>query len=178
MSIVAGAAALAAILAGGCFALIWKLLAATTVQGVDPDWLRNYSVSSYRPMERLLDERDVAFLQSHPGYEANMEKKLRADRRRVFRMYLRNLGRDFNRLHHALRLLALHSPQDNPELAKTLIRQKFVFFAGYLAARVKLELYAAGIGSVDVRGLVSTLDTMHTELHGLLSTPMAPAAAS
>ncbi len=173
MSAFMGFGLVAALLAAAGAVLVWKVLSSMQIRGVDPVWLKNFSVSSYRPMERLLNEDDIAFLKEQPGYEPGMEKRLRADRRRVFRMYLRDLGRDFNRLHLALRLMVLHAPEDSPELAKTLIRQKLYFVAGVLALHIKIEFYRFGIGSVDVRGLISTIEAMQQELSALA----APAAA-
>ena len=178
MTVIVGGGAIFTVLLIALVAMIWSLLSSTKVHGVDPDWLKRFSVSSYRPMERLFDEDDIAFLKSQPGYEPGMERELRSRRRKVFRKYLRSLGQDFNRLHYALRIMLLHSPQDNPELAKALIKQKLLFFAGFLTVRIRLEAYGWGIGTADVRGLVATLDMMRTELNSMLASPVASPAAS
>ena len=151
---------------------IWRLVSTTRVCEVNPEWIKNFSVAAYRPMERLLSEADVEFLKSHPGYEPKMGKALRSDRIRVFRAYLVSLGRDFNRLHLALRLTVLHSPEDRQDLATALIKQKLLFFAGLIAIHVKLGLYTLGVGTVDVRGLIATLDTMSLQLRGLIPAPV------
>ncbi len=164
MSVVIGACALTAAL---LLVLIGKLTAATKIRGVDPEWLRDFSVSSYRPMERLFDEDDVAFVKSHPGYEQGLERKLRRGRVRVFRMYLADLKRDFGRLHYALRLMALNARHDEPELAKTLIFQKLAFQYGIAMVEFRLALYGLGIGRVEVGRLVSTLADMRVELRNL-----------
>ena len=178
MNIVVGAGATAGLLLICATLLMWKLLSSIRIRGVDPEWLKNFSVSSYRPMERLLDEDDIRFLREQPGYEPGMERRLRADRQRIFRSYLRNLGRDFNRLHYALRLMVLHAPVDSPELAKALIKQKLVFLASLLGVYIRLELYRFGVAGVDVRGLISTLDTMQHDLRAMMSAPaMASSAA-
>ncbi len=153
--------------------LIWRLVSSMSVQGVDPEWLRSFSVSSYRPMERLLNRDDLLFLRAQPGYEPSIERELRASRCRVFRMFLKDLGRDFNRLHYALRLMVLYAPSDCPELAKTLLRQKLAFFAALVLVRVRLELYALGFGAVQVRTLISAVDGMRADLQRL----MVPAPA-
>ena len=178
MNVVVGAGLAGILIVTALLVLVWRMLSSTKVRGVDPDWLKNFSVSSYRPMERLLHEDDIVFLKAHPGYEPGLDQKLRAQRRRVFRLYLNDLGRDFNRLHYALRLMVLHGPKDNPELAKTLIKQKLVFFAALFAVRVRIEFYSLGMGGVDVSGLVSTLDAMRAELHGLMAAPLPAGAVS
>jgi hypothetical protein len=174
MSVVVGTCAVATILLLALVVLIARLTTATKVRGVDPEWLRGFTVSSYGPMERLLNEDDLEFIKSHPGYEQGLERKLRRRRIEVFRMYLSDLKRDFGRLHYALRLLALHAPQDDPELAKTLIRQRLAFQFGLTTVKFRLLLYGVGIGRVEVGRLVDMLDAMQLELRNLAAVP-APA---
>ena len=127
-------------------------------------------------MERLLSEEDFRFLRTQAGYDPAVEKELRTQRRKVFRSYLRTLGQDFNRLHLALRLVVLHSPEDRPDLAAALIRQRLMFFVGLGSAHVRLTLHVLGVGTVDVRGLVSTLDTMRLDLQSFRIAPQASGA--
>lgn len=162
------AVAVAATISGAAFAwFFWRLVSSARVRGVDPEWLKNFSTATYRPMERLLSEEDVEFLKSQPGYLPGMEKALRSGRRRIFRAYLRSLATDFNRLHLALRLALLESATDRPDLAAVLVRQKATFFLALAAVHLRLAMHALGLGSVDVRGLVSTVDRMRMELAGL-----------
>ena len=176
MSIVVGMGIVGVLVLIASALFIWTVASSTRVRGVDPDWLGSFSVATYRPMERLLSEDDIRFLKSQPGYEPNMEKALRSDRRKIFRAYLRSLGRDFNRLHLALRLVVLHSPEDRPDLATALIKQKLLFFAGLVAIHARLQLYGLGIGTVDVRDLLASLDTMRSELEMLVPVPAQPSA--
>jgi len=168
MNVVVGAGATAVLLLFAVVALIWKTLSSTRVRGVDPDWLREFSVSSYRPMERLLSEDDIAFLKAQPGFRPGMERDLRANRCRAFRMYLRNLARDFNRLHYALRMMVVHAPEDAADLARVLVRQKIAFFSAWLLARLRLELYAWGVGTVDVSGLLTAIENARATLSSVL----------
>ena len=62
---------------------------------LNADWIDQLSVESYRPMMRLLDERDLEFLRAQPGFTRRMAAKLRARRSHVFRGYLRHLSADF-----------------------------------------------------------------------------------
>jgi hypothetical protein len=158
--------------------LIWRLVSSMSVQGVDPEWLKSFSMSSYRPMERLLNQEDLVFLRAQRGFEPKIEKELRASRCRLFRMFLKDLGRDFNRLHYALRLMVLYAPSDCPELAKTLLVQKFSFFVALVTVRVRLELYALGFGPADVRGLISAVDGMRAELQRMMQPAQVSAASA
>ncbi|MFB3827573.1 MAG: hypothetical protein ACE15B_12445 [Bryobacteraceae bacterium] len=131
------------------------------------DWVERFSVERYRPMERLLDERDFVFLASQPGYEPSMKRRLRAARRKAFRGYLRGLRRDFGRLYGAVNLLLVHAPEDRPELAATLLKQRAMFQWGVMLVEGRLLLHACGIGAVDVRGLLGVLDSMRLEVRQL-----------
>lgn len=167
------AVAILAATVGAAFVwFFWRLISSTRVRGVDPEWLKNFSIATYRPMERLLSEDDVEFLKSQPGYLPGMEKTLRSGRRRIFRAYLRSLATDFNRLHLALRLALLESATDRPDLATVLVKQKVTFFLALAAVHLRLAMHALGLGTVDVRGLVSTVDRMRTELRSLSPAPI------
>lgn len=161
----AGIAGLVLTLAAGW--VLWKVVSPASIRGVDPEWLQNFSTASYRPMERLLSEEDVEFLRAQRGFEPGMDKALRVGRRKLFRTYLRSLALDFNRLHLALRLALLDSPADRPDLGWILIKQKLLFFAALAAVHARLALHTLGIGTVDVRALVQTLDRMRAELRDL-----------
>ena len=91
------------------------------------EWCNQFTVQRYRPMERLFSEDDGRFLAAQPGYSPRMLQRLRAERRRIFRHYMRCLGRDFDRLHTAARFLLLASPDDRPDLVMALFRQRLVF---------------------------------------------------
>src|ERR1700676_2828295 len=75
----------------------------------------------YRPMFRLLDESDCGFIASGFPGNANL-RRFRAERRSLFRVYLRNLGADHSRIVGAIRDLLVQSQLDRPDLAKALYR--------------------------------------------------------
>lgn len=128
------------------------------------EWLSEYSVNKYQPMQRLLSEDDYRFLASQKGVDGRMIRRLRSERRKIFREYLHLLKRDFSRLEAAVRLFAAHSAEDRPDLAKALLRQRWMFTRAVLAAECRLVLHGLGVGTVDVRGLVGSLDAMRIQL--------------
>ena len=170
MDAMMAAGAVGIILLAAFAVLAVKLFSAGGVRDVDPEWLRNFTIEQYRPMERLLSESDFEFLRNQPGYTRDLERNLRRERRMIFRSYLRLLGRDFERFHLALRLLARDAAEDRPELAVELVRQKAIFIAGMWLVQMKLSLHALGVGSVDVRALVSQLDAAQWQMRELLVT--------
>jgi hypothetical protein len=130
------------------------------------------SARRYGPMERLLDPADEAFVAAHSG----SLRRFRAERRRIFQCYLRSLERDFASVCGAIRLILVHSGQDRPELASALMRREIRFALAVFAVRCRLLLYVAGIGHVDVRGVLGALDDVRAELGNLV--PVAAGVAA
>jgi len=132
------------------------------------EWIDELSIDRYRPMLRLLDECDMQFLRSQPGYDSRMEARLRAQRCQIFRGYLKCLDADFRRTCAALQLLMMQSQYDRPDLASALVRSQMDFACGVVVVRFRLALYRFGLASVDVRGLVKLFDGMRVELRALV----------
>jgi len=129
------------------------------------------SLEKYRPMERLLQEDDFRFLAAQPGFSPQLGRRFRTERRKIFRSYLRNLRRDFSRLSSAFRILIVHSVEDRGDLAKSLMRMRVMFTLGMLAVEGRLLMHAAGLGAVNVSGLVASLDTMQAQMRLMLTPP-------
>jgi hypothetical protein len=143
-----------------------------TAPGVDRDDLQrieNFSLMSYVPMNRLLNKADIEFLRSQPGYEPGLDQKLRAERRAVFRTYLRSLTRDFNALHKATRTFVADSPVDQPELTRQIVRTSFRFWYGVSLVHYRLLLDAVNLEptSVSVADLVNATGWMNQQLREL-----------
>src|ERR1700678_717733 len=108
-----------------CFAgLFWTLASRFDARQCTPEWLDEFSLESYAPMERLLGEDDAAFLASQPGYKPAIAKRLMAERRKIFVAYLGHLERDFNLLVGIGKLMVVYSTQDRQEFALRLWRQQ------------------------------------------------------
>jgi hypothetical protein len=122
----------------------------------------------YRVMERLLDESDFRFLATQPGFSPQMGRRFRAQRRRVFRGYLRHLRKDFRRISLALQALIVHAAEDRGDLAAALMRQRLMFMLSMLAIEARLLLHAVGVGAVDVGDMVESFETMQAQIRLLL----------
>lgn len=155
------------------FLLVRKVVSAGSELPLDSQWIAELSVERYRPMLRLLDERDLEFLRSQPGFSPKMETKLRAQRAQIFRDYLRGLEADFRRVCTAIKVLMLQSQLDRPDLASVLVRHQASFALGVAVVNVRLILYRWGWGGVDVSELVKRFDLMRLELRSLLPSSMA-----
>lgn len=138
---------------------------------VTSEWIDDLSLDRYRPMLRILDGDDIAFLRSQPGFTPGMARKLRAQRAQIFRGYLRSLETDFGRVCSAIKLVVVQSQYDRPDLAETLLRQQVMFACAVLSVRFHVVLYSMGVSDVKVSNLVKIFDSMRLELR-----TMVPAA--
>lgn len=127
-------------------------------------------------MERLLNEGDFRFLATQPGFSPQMGRRFRAQRRRIFRSYLRNLRMDFGRMSVAVQALILHAAEDRGDLAAALMRQRLMFTLGMLAIEARLLLHAVGVAAVDVGDMVESFETMQAQIR-LLMIPAQSAQA-
>jgi len=144
--------------------LFWRLVNGPKSLPVSVDWISDLSPARYRPMERLLSGEDYRFLASQPGFDRKMLRRVASQRRKIFRAYLASLRNEFNQVAAALRLIMTYSAQDRPDLAGILYRQQLLFALGMLAVEGRLVLHACGLGTVDVRGLVGTMENIRLEL--------------
>jgi hypothetical protein len=163
---------LLAVIALVLLVLVRKLTGPATVAECDPDWISNFSVARYRPMMRILDDTDYKFLECQPGYSKKFVQRLRSQRRAIFRAYLRNLVRDFHRLHLAARMVLIYAPQDRPDLAMTLVKQRLLFTFAIISVEYRLILHGLGLGTVDVRNLLGALDHMRANVVNLNPDPL------
>ena len=143
---------------------------------ITAEWIDELSAERYRPMLRLLDGQDLQFLSGQPGFTPRMASRLRAQRCQVFRGYLRCLASDFGKVCAALKLIMLQSRRDRPDLAAVLVRSQLLFAIGLITVQCRLAFFQAGLGSVDVVGLVRLFDSMRLELRTLVPATMGASA--
>jgi hypothetical protein len=176
MSLIIGIAFLSCLLLAGALFLVCRKLVMDASLPVEDDWLQQLSPQRYRPLERLLDQREMSRLQSHPAITPKMLRSIRSRRVRIFRAYLNSLSADYGRVCKTVRLLMVQSAQDRPDLANVLVRQRFTFSLRLMMAECRLTLHALGVGGVDVAQLVAALDSMRVELNSLMVAAQPSAA--
>src|SRR5438105_7127617 len=59
-------------------------------------WINTPPAQRYAPLLELLSNSDYEILRSLPAYDPHVSKRLRRERRRLYRDYLRILECDFN----------------------------------------------------------------------------------
>lgn len=155
-------------LCGGSLVLIapilFKLYRKCRLEEITPEWLENFSPSSYYPMEGLLADEDFRFLSHQPGFDLSLYRKLRSERLRIFRQYLSRLILDFNRLHAAARVLLAHAHQDRSDLVTQLMWLKLRFSVGVVQAEASYLLCCVGFRSLAARAAILHLEEMSTQL--------------
>lgn len=130
-----------------------------------------FSASKYAPMGRLLDPEETAYLASQPGTTAADIREFKNARRRIFRMYLRELTSDFTTLHAEARQLVAASPDKNPDLVEMVVRQQIRFWVSVARIELQLGLDAAGLGAVDPRRLLDTVEALHVAVARATAVP-------
>jgi hypothetical protein len=123
-----------------------------------------FSPARYAPMARLMSDEDLLFLRSQPGFRPEIGKKFSRERRRIFRMYLQELARDFHRLHAHAREVAASLPADHAPLVSMLIRQQMRFWFEMTAIEMRLSLGWTATAATQARGLIEALSAMHAEI--------------
>ncbi|HLJ12857.1 MAG TPA: hypothetical protein VKV15_00050 [Bryobacteraceae bacterium] len=172
MTTILVAALLSAGLGLGFLALLIRMRFSAVQPPPETSWLNGFSLSKYRLMERLLSEADYEFLATQPGYRPSIAKKLRQERRKIFRAYLRSLARDFRRLHGIARWMITHGCEDRPDLALRLVKQQTHFFLVWSLIEIRITLHA---GNIDVRGLVGSVQHLWDQIGNMV--PAASEAA-
>ena len=163
--VILGGVGLACILLVAAFVvLFFRLASRFSAEAVEPGWLDHFTVESYAPMERLLDASDFEFLAAQPGYRPEIRKRLLAERRKIFGEYLGLLVQDFNQLNYFAKLMLVHSSQDQPELAWSLLGQRIRFYLAVAAVRCKVAFYPLGWTPVDVPKLLHALERMRNQI--------------
>lgn len=153
------------LLVAGAFVWIFRLMITSGERAAsDLTGLGQFSIEKYRAMQRLLGAEDYEFLRNQPGFSHKVAGRFRAKRRRVFRLYLADLGRDFKNIYALAKLCLLHSAEDQPGLALALLRQKWIFNYAITLAHVRLMLHPLGLRGLDTRALVDVVDAMYTQL--------------
>ncbi|MBI4905417.1 MAG: hypothetical protein HY820_17415 [Acidobacteria bacterium] len=156
----------------GTAILTWALVASRTSSAaewdLDPDWCADYTTDQYIPMFRLLADNDgeVSRLTSR-----RIRRRIRTEKRNIFRGYLRNLIRDFNRMHHMARLACVRGELDRPDFGLELMRLQGRFLLKVAGVHYALAMHTMGI-SVSI-GLESLIEGLQSAQLYLQPSPVA-----
>ena len=155
-------------IAATCFALRF-LLKLRSLRSAAATGDRSPAADRYRPMLRLLADDDLRFLAGSP----ELQRKLRAKRRALFRGYLRCLTRDYAQLLAGIRLTMVQSGVDRPDLTRALAKSRLLFAWTMCLVEWRLALHTAGIGSVDISVLVDAMEELRSQVNAFKSVQQA-----
>ncbi len=144
--------------------ILFKLYRRCRIEEITPEWLENFSPSSYYPMQGLLGEEDFRFLSRQPGFDFSLYRKLRRERLHIFQQYLGRLILDFNRLHTAARVLLAHGSDDRSDLVTRLVWLKICFSVAVLKAQGSYALCCVGFGTLAAHTVILRLEEMNAQL--------------
>lgn len=125
-----------------------------------PEWVKRFDARRYDPVSRLLSGHDLEFLPSAPGYSTEIERRLRAARRRALAGYLRWMKTDFDRLYLAGKAAIAEAHTDQSDVLASLVRMRAVFLWRYALAMGRLSFSWAGVGLPDARGLAEAVSRL------------------
>jgi hypothetical protein len=122
--------------------------------------VEEFSTARYQVMARLTSEEDFEYLAAQPGYHQEIGTRLRRERRRIFRMYLRSLAVDFRSLHAAARKLVADAPGSHADLVGLLIRCQWTFWRRMALVEIRLLMPAARLPKLDIAPLLQPMESL------------------
>jgi hypothetical protein len=155
-----------AILTGPIILLAIVLLRLLPDRGDGKLAFQEFSIARYQLMTRLTAEEDFEFLSAQPGYRPETGARLRRERRRIFRLYLRALAVDFRSLHAAARKLVADAPERHADLVGVLIRSQFVFWWRMTLVEFRLLLSATRLPKLDIAPLFRPMESIRIHMAG------------
>jgi hypothetical protein len=128
------------------------------------------------PFRRLLDRTDFDYLRG-AGLAAEILKTFKTQRRKIARLWLRDLAADFNSVDSAARLLLVTSQVDRPGLAAELFRQRATFCWYFLRAEAQITLAGRGCQSLQPLATLEILEMLCVEMRKLADAAQTASAA-
>jgi hypothetical protein len=144
-------------------ALLWRLLRTRpSLEGpqvaLEALASKRSAVETYQPMSRLFAEEDFAFVSAPPRTRPGAAKRLRRQRGKILRLYLRELRSDFEHLYTVCRLLAPQS--SDPNFAPLITQQALAFYGLWMVLQVRCSLGWFLHVRVDTVDLVSSFERL------------------
>ena len=121
------------------------------------EWFEEFSSFRYLPMRRLLSgEEEEYWMQSTDGSKY-LREEFRAERRRLFRGYLKLISFDFGRLSQGVRLCLVHATEDRTVDISHLVSLEWSLRKLLWRAEVSIMFHWLGIKPVDATQLINAL---------------------
>jgi hypothetical protein len=167
---VLGASIAAALIAVSLGILLVRMLGYRRPAAAD-EALSEISLSRYQPMAQLMAGDDLQFLSGQPGVTRVQRQRFKRNRRRIFRLYLHELTADFQSLHRKAREIVAESPEGHGALVGSVLRLQVDFWRFLALIELQLVLDQIGVGAVDSRRLLETINALHASVSRASSSP-------
>jgi sporulation protein YlmC with PRC-barrel domain len=142
---------------------------------VSLEWLDEFAIEKYAPMERLLCEMDYAFLSQQRGFEPAIAKRLMHERKKIFREYLRLLRIDFQRLVALADIMIVQSQNDQASLVTEVWRQRRLFYWNLTVLEIRFLVAPFGAQVSGIKEVLAAVEAMRICVNEM--TPAALQAA-
>lgn len=161
--------------------LLWKLaqrnsaaavsepdpVGAPSSEGFSDEWFDSFSSFRYLPMRRLLAPEEEEFWLQSVGGSPHRREEFRAERRRLFRSYLRLIAADFDRLSQGVRLSVVHAPEDRSADIAKLISLQWTLRKLLWQAELRLAFHWLGVQPLDATRIINELQSFEFTLREL-----------
>jgi hypothetical protein len=124
---------------------------------------QEFSLERYQPMARLLTGADAEFLSRSTACPKTADRWERS-RRRIIRLYLKELAADFRQLHAKARVLVAESPESYGALVPLLFRQQFAFWRTLTIIELRLALGGWNVPQTRVKQLIGVIEAIEREI--------------
>lgn len=130
---------------------------AASNEGWSEEWFEEFSSFRYLPMRRLLSaEEEEYWMESTEGSQYRRDE-FRAERRRLFREYLKLISSDFSRLSQGVRLCMVHATEDRSADISRLVNLEWSLRKLLWQAEFTLMFHWLGVKPVDATQLINAL---------------------
>jgi hypothetical protein len=117
----------------------------------------------YRPLARLLAGEDAEFLRRNTTCPKVVDRWERS-RRRIIRLYLKELAADFQGLHAQARVLVAESPEQSAALLPLLFRKQVAFWRTLATIELRLAFGGLNAAQASIEEMVGVIEAMQREI--------------
>lgn len=130
---------------------------ADSPEGWSEEWFQDFSSFRYLPMRRLLSREEEEYWMESTEGSPYRRDEFRAERRRMFREYLKLIGSDFGRLSQGVRLSMVHAADDRSADITRLVNLEWSLRKLLWQAELTLMFHWLGVKPVDATELINAL---------------------
>jgi hypothetical protein len=129
------------------------------------------TLTQLQPMTRLVADEDLEFLKQFENCRPRIVERWEQDRRRIFRLYLREASVDFYLMHAKARQMIANAPEQEAAMVGLLMRQQLTFWRTLTFIELRLVLSGLGFGKLDGARIAALIEGMQAEINRAIVAP-------